>query len=577
MNRIFALGAALLCAASALADEPEKLELDFGGTVQYDFRVRPTPGKYGTYYHPVADVPGIERNELLFKTRLSARLSKFGMKSDVDLIFRAYPQAQNLNELSEYNQLKPIRIEAHDLFVYARDLGLKGFDLQIGQQKAMFGVGDQFNPTNTVNPNRLEDILLFGEQMGNLMIRADYSPIWNLQFTGILVPIFMPALLPRTAYLAQTPDRFPFLNDELRYNLNAEAAAGEQLFGYPTIVRSVAIEHPEFHPRNFQGFFRVGTTLGGQDIALSYYRGFSDIPQPVRNTTSQVRQQICENPNNPDSACVNGLLASDVTLSFPRMQVIGLNMAGEMNPFGKIHKSFKSIGYRIEAALIIPEEQRLTVMEDDIQFGFVTRNGEYPYPNGDNRVIDSRPFGKWVLGLDYTFNRHLYMNTQWVHGFIDEFGAGDWIQPGYQVRASGLVPGIEALGTRCLDLATFSGRGESCAREWLKPRIGDYLVVGLDIKFLSQSALIRLFTIWDLVGVYESTWNDGSGERELIHHSMFTKEGFSAVLYPAFQYNFGNGLEMHLGGLVQLGQRWSKFGAPETGGHMVWSRARYRF
>jgi len=328
---------------------------------------------------------------------------------------------------------------------------------------------------------------------------------------------------------------------------------------------------------NMQGFFRVGASLGGQDLALSYYRGRSDVPQPVRNTTSQVQEARCEDPDDPESECIEGVLASDVVLSYPRMHVLGLNMTGQMNPFGKIHKSFKAIGYRFEFAFIFPEETRLTVMQDNVRFLFVTKDGEYAYPDGDNRVVDKRPFAKWTLGLDYQFNRHLYMNTQWVHGFVDEFGAGDWIQPGTTTRASGVRDGIESMTLECIDIASLNGRGETCAEEWLKPRLGDYLVWGTDIRFAAQRGLFRLFTIWDLIGVYKDTWDPVAGERVRTHYGLFTKEGFSAVIYPSLSWNFGNGLELQAGGLMQFGKPWTKFGAPETGGHQVWFRGRYAF
>ncbi|MCA9570526.1 MAG: hypothetical protein KC656_21940, partial [Myxococcales bacterium] len=160
------------------------------------------------------------------------------------------------------------------------------------------------------------------------------------------------------------------------------------------------------------------------------------------------------------------------------------------------------------------------------------------------------------------------------------FGAGDWMQPGDTVRASGLSKGASGPDCVTVDLGNGFARtidGTRCAREWLKPKLGDYLVLGLDFKFAAQRGLFRLFTIWDLIGVYEETWDPSAGERTRTWHHMFTEDGFSAVLYPDFRWNFGNGLELHAGALIQLGQKWSKFGAPETGSHQVWTRARYSF
>ena len=62
------------------------------------------------------------------------------------------------------------------MYIEARDLFVKGLDFRIGQQLVQWGVGDQFNPTNTLNANDVEDPLLFGEQQANLMALLEYTP-----------------------------------------------------------------------------------------------------------------------------------------------------------------------------------------------------------------------------------------------------------------------------------------------------------------------------------------------------------------------------------------------------------------
>ena len=37
------------------------------------------------------------------------------------------------------------------------DAGVSGLDLKVGHQVVQWGVGDQFNPTNTLNAENLED------------------------------------------------------------------------------------------------------------------------------------------------------------------------------------------------------------------------------------------------------------------------------------------------------------------------------------------------------------------------------------------------------------------------------------
>ena len=116
-----------------------------------------------------------------------------------------------------------------------------------------------------------------------------------------------------------------------------------------------------------------------------------------------------------------------------------------------------------------------------------------------------------------------------------------------------------------------------CAREILRPRLGDYLVIGADTKLLDENLLIRMFLIWDLIGVYEERWSDEANKRVRTHHGPFTSQGYSLVIFPEISYNFGHGFELGGGALFMLGKDHSKFGDPATGGHLVWTRARLAF
>ena len=320
--------------------------------------------------------------------------------------------------------------------------------------------------------------------------------------------------------------------------------------------------------------FRVGGWVGGQDIGLSYHRGISDIPQAAGTHSVQDLGQRC-NPNDPED-CIEGLLYNEVDLRFPKMHVAGFNMAGEFNPLGWIHRSIQPIGYRIEAAIIVPDEMEIALTNDEIQFGFITQpKGEYDYGYEDGSrplTLDSRPFAKWVLGLDYTFGRHVYVNAQWVHGTFDEFGAGDFIQEGYVVRDGGVTS--DSVGTAGCAIAQ---DGTECAWETLRPRIGDYAVLGFDIRFLSNAALLRLFTVLDLSGAVDDRWDPAAQARVQTKYGAFTKEGFGAVLFPQLAYNFGGGLELSGGALIQLGPKTGKFGDPAAGGSILWTQAKYSF
>jgi hypothetical protein len=275
---------------------------------------------------------------------------------------------------------------------------------------------------------------------------------------------------------------------------------------------------------------------------------------------------------------VKGLLETEVTLHYPRMHVYGLNAAGEI-PLDWISDALAGVGYRFEGALVVPSRSTLKITNDELALEIPQPAGEYDYdadgsPGGpEPTVIEPTPFLKWTVGLDYTFGESIYVNAQWVHGLMDEYGAGDFITEGYAVRKSGVTSSdIDTISTCAL-----LKNGTTCAQEVLRRRLGDYIVVGVDYKFMNDNALFRLFTIVDVTGVTEEHWDKERKERVSTHHSVFSAEGFSAVLYPEFNYNFGNGLELGAGALFQLGKEHTKFGDPATGGDLVWTRGRFSF
>ncbi|MRG92080.1 hypothetical protein [Polyangium spumosum] len=574
---ITACALALLLGAAPRAHADDELELDWSGRIQSDLRFRLEPVGVGDWYARQELPAGVERNWNTLGLKLEANYGRFHAVAAVDFVWSGYPERMtSVGDLSRIEKAEPYRLEPRAVYVEAEGIFVKGLDLRIGQQVVSWGVGDQFNPTNNLNPDDLRDPLLFGRQVANFMVKADYwiSEDWSI--SGVLVPIFKPAMLPLSGSLALAQlDRVPFVSGALGDRVVAEQAAAKMLFGHPTIIGSVTPVMPEPTFDNMQFAYRIAGTIGEHDVALSYYNGRTDFPQPRSNHTRQALGRRC----NPDDAndCIEGLLLTDVNLEFPKMHVYGLNVTGEVNPFKWISEEINGIGYRFEGALVVPRGQSIRLTNDELAFGIPQPAGEYDYdadgqPGGrEPLVVDDTPFMKWVLGLDYTFGEHVYVNAMWVHGLVDEFGAGDWIKEGYVVRQSGLIEGSNVLA------CALSKNGESCTQKILRPRLGDYVVLGADFKFANQAGLFRLFAILDATPLVEETWDDEQGKRVQRKISPLSAEGFSMVIFPELDYNFGNGLELAAGALLQLGKPYTKFGSAETGGSTVFTRAKYSF
>jgi len=558
-------------------DEPT---ISWAGKIQSDIRFRVATESVGSYYDRLSVPAGVARNENVLGLKFQAGLGDVKGVADIDLVLLGYPdKIAGISGLAHRDQVDPYRFDIHSLFVEVKNLGIDGLDLRVGQQLVMWGVGDQFNPTNNLNADDVEDPLRFGDQLGNVMVKLDYWITEDWSASGVLVPIFKPALLPRSAQLGlASVDRLPFVSPEFRYRVHAEQAAmGGPTMGYPTTVAATNIETPEVNFENMQFAFRIAGSIGEHDIALSYYNGRTDFPVPKNNHTRKNETPFC-NPENP-AQCTKGLLETETTLHYPRMHVYGINLAGEVAWLEAISDVFKPIGYRMEWALVVPERATMSITNDPFSINNINVPAVYDYdgdgyPGGpEPAVVDDVAFAKWVFGLDYTFNEYLYTNIQWVHGFVDEYGAGDYFHDGKQVAHGGVTSDDTTTIMRCL----IPLNGTECAREMTRPRLADYLVIGFDFKFLEERALARILTILYLNGVWEDYWDSAQQKRVREYHNMFTDEGFSAVVYAEFNYNFGNGLELGFGGLVMLGNEYSKFGHPANGGSLVWTRGRYSF
>ncbi|MBN2497348.1 MAG: hypothetical protein JXR96_22345 [Deltaproteobacteria bacterium] len=582
--------------------ELKHLVLKWSGKIETNARFRVEEKSVGDYYTPgTHELPvGVDRNENIFKLKLDAIYGRFAGIADIDFVWLGFPgEIESIGELSMRNRVDPFYLEPHGLYLEGCDLGLEGLDLRVGYQKVLWGAGDQFNPTNNLNADDVEDVLLFGEQMANLMAKLDYNPWRSLTLSGVLVPVFKPALLPRSAPLGLAgTDRMPMIEQQawLRHKLHVENGLSG-LAGYPTVVGSVHPELPETSLENMQYAFRLAGSIAGHDLSVSYYRGFSDLPQPTRNHTQQVDQPLldpaggaCEaDADCPLGACIDGqcgiagVLSTDVTLIFPKMHVLGFNAAGEI-PLTWIHPRANGIGYRFELGVYFPERVELTMDQGDLVLaGVPVPAGEYDYGlRGGARptVLDDEPFAKWVLGLDYSFNEYVYLNIMWVHGLVDEFGAGDILSEGYSVRKGGVVDADRAELMNAVIMDFLLGTKEAGPRysyEILRPRLADYAVVITDFKFDDQRGLLRLFFMLDMSGYFEDRWDEAQGRRVRKWMGPLTDGGFSAIIYPELNYNFGGGFELGAGGLIQLGKSYTKFGDAANGGSLVWTRARYSF
>jgi hypothetical protein len=509
--------------ATARAD----VDVKFGGQIASDIRFRlggeevPPPSPTATVPYPSQQrllKYGFSRNENLIKAQLTLAISdRVKAVGDVDFYWYGYSDVNDIDSATLHERVDPYRLEANAAYVDIYRI-LPKLDLRIGRQVVVWGTGDKFNPTNNLNTLDLSDPLLFGKAIANNMIRADWNPWGDLIVTAVWVPIFRPAQLPRTAPLAVTTPNRPAPVQE--------PSIQQQYYGFaqampPTQINVLTMQ-PDPSIENSQVGVRVAGRLFGLDMSASYYHGRWGIPTPAWAVQK-------------DNSVV------DAIVMWPRMDVVGADLAGSI-------EKLKGLGYWVEAAVFFP--QKITYGTYNDIFGMhnpitwepngVDANGvpkflphlaAPEYQRGT--IIPADPFLKLTAGLDFTWNKYLYSNFQYVYGFIDEFGAGRQCYARDKVDFTA--------GYRC------------------EARIGHYLVVGSDLKLFSDQLLIRFFGAFKVPQI---------GDED---------PKFTAVLFPQIAWAVWDATELSLGAFVFLGDRDTKFGDPAAGASEIFLKARFTY
>lgn len=346
---------------------------------------------------------------------------------DIEPVFMGVAQADTLGDLASQRMLTPFHLESDAAYVAIHD-ALPGLDVKIGRQVLVWGTADKFNPTNNLNPDDLEDRPLFTEPIGNQMIVVDFSPLEDrLWFEAVYVPLFFPALLPPSAAAAlEDPhSRPPFARES---DVDKIAVAQDLMDANPCFATRVDshVVHPQASVENGQAAGKIGTSVGQLDLSASYYWGRHDIPLPYAALTERVAD--CD-PTSPPPDDI--YFRTDAFLRYPRMHVAGLDFAAQI-PF------LANLGVWGEAGLIMPVNRHELRIELPIPLD-VTPDDDTPNAVAEvlGPTVYKRPFLKATGGLDYTIGKHVYVNAQYVRGFINEFGAGN--MGNYAVAGTDLI------------------------------------------------------------------------------------------------------------------------------------------
>ncbi len=498
-----------MCICALLFSSPvaAEIEFDFGAFVENDLRVEVDH----------VDTPGIGRNQTSLGGDLKVDLlpDKLRFVGDIQFVWTGYARDTEFEGLTTREKVSPYYLESRAAYIEVLSL-VPTLDMRVGRQIVHWGSADMFNPTNNVNAVDLEDPLMFGDTIANEMIRLDWMPNDNFIFTGVWVPVFQPAMLPRSSLLGigDAASEFPFVRPQVR--LEAERLRNYWLRrpdSYVVDLPTVNAEMPEFSLANSQFGFRVLWTAGLFDMSLSYFQGYDTLPVPVQSKSST---------HSTDEVSPEGLpkvgVSTDVALVYPKKKVAGFDFAGQV-PF------LDDAGIWFEGAFVFPER-----IEMDFDVTEVVPSEPI---RGD--TVEKRPFFKCTTGMDYTINDYFFITGQFIHGFVDEFGAS---------------------------------------------KLGNYWMGALDTKLLQERLLLR-FVLLGEIPKEDGDLNlddDGDGRIESDARGATNSGTISSyVIYPQVTVKPVDGLELTLIGYFSLGHMESKFAQPAAGPSLVVFRARASF
>ena len=296
-------------------------------------------------------------------------LEKVHFYSEIWLRSWGFPDVQNSSDLMNKDKVSPWNLDLREAYVDLYGFLFDNLDIRIGRQRIAWGTGDKLNPTDNLNPYDLEDIWDFGRHLGSNGIKASYY-LGDFTFEVVFIPIFTPAVMPRgdwASALSPPMELPPELT--LRNLTDTITMPGNNLEESSTLG------------------IRVLKNLFNYDFSLSYVYGRDDLALAKKTTFTPT-----EIPGEVDIA---------IELIYPKRHIIGADVAG----------SITDVGVWAEAAVFLPEK---TIMITDLSaLGMGVQ---------DSIALDDKPYIKYVVGADYTFKNGIYINIQYLHGFIHERG-----------------------------------------------------------------------------------------------------------------------------------------------------------
>jgi len=307
-------------------------------------------------------------NENRLSLKLDSGISRAQFHAEIWLREQGFSEVSSSSDLQEKDKEKisPSSLEIRELYIDFYRFLSENLELRVGKQRIAWGTADKLNPTDNLNPDDLEDIMDFGRHLGSNSMKLTYY-FGDLTLTGVYIPVFIPAVLPSSDWSSALTPAF-----------SLPAGMSVQNFSDSIIL-------PENNPEESSMYAaKIAGKLFNYDLSVSYFHGRDDLPLVNRIEVT------------PTGASTVNAVAE---MLYPKMQVIGADLAGAVC----------NIGVWAEGARFVNEE----VGMETFTVGVGTQTGI---------ALSEEAYFKYVFGFDYTFKNGLYINGQYLHGFVHERG-----------------------------------------------------------------------------------------------------------------------------------------------------------
>lgn len=440
---------------------------DFSGMVKLFLSFYASSNQAGPYFFHESGEFAFKRLEGRFK--LQARLSDnvsahvhLDAFSSPDAIFSegSFPESSSL---ASPIKTEPFELSLYEAYIKVNHFLLKNLDLTAGKQRIQWGTADKLNIVDNLNPVDFANYLTFDpdyylERRPQTALNLEYYPgqhsklqvVWLLGRQHSPLPAGFSEMLKANLSMLPQPE----------INLGPETSS----------------------LKNTNFGLRFSTNLFGLDFGLSYYYGNYSLPY--------LQGVEISSPLQP--------APTEVYFCYPKKQVLGLDLAGEV----------KSVGFWAEVARVQP--QKILGWLD----AFLLIGNEI-FPVNEVFPLLKSDYWQWVAGIDYTFSvaSGLYVNFQYLHGLFDEAAFS-----GQAAAFFGLRKGM-----------------------WFG-QLQDYLAWRAELRMLKG----------DLKASLNSMISPGSGESSRA----------SAIFYPSLEYKVHDAVFVQAGAILATGhESLSKFGS----------------